>query len=44
MNSGVSQDMLQKWLAKIPAQKSILILDTCESAAARGAHRAGNGN
>jgi hypothetical protein len=33
---GISQDMLQKWLAKIPAQKSILILDTCESAAARG--------
>ena len=36
MRGGVSQDMLQKWLAKIPAQKSILILDTCESAAARG--------
>jgi hypothetical protein len=36
MTAGVSQDMLQKWLAKIPAQKSILILDTCESAAARG--------
>lgn len=36
-NAAVSQDMLQKWLAKIPAQKSILILDTCESAsAARG--------
>ncbi len=37
MSGGISQDMLQKWLAKIPAQKSILILDTCESAAARGA-------
>ena len=36
MSGGISQDMLQKWLAKIPAQKSILILDTCESAAARG--------
>ena len=36
MTGGISQDMLQKWLAKIPAQKSILILDTCESAAARG--------
>ena len=36
-NAAISQDMLQKWLAKIPAQKSILILDTCESAsAARG--------
>ncbi|MGR9438399.1 caspase family protein (plasmid) [Rhizobium leguminosarum] len=33
-NAAVSQDMLQKWLAKIPAQKSILILDTCESASA----------
>ena len=36
MNSGISQDMLQTWLAEIPALKSILILDTCESAAARG--------
>ena len=36
MSGGISQDMFQKWLAKIPAQKSILILDTCESAAARG--------
>jgi Caspase domain len=30
----VGQDQLQAWLAKIPAQKSILILDTCESATA----------
>jgi hypothetical protein len=36
MSGGISQDMFQKWLAKIPAQKSILILDTCESATARG--------
>jgi WD40 repeat protein/uncharacterized caspase-like protein len=36
-NAAISQDMLQAWLARIPAQKSILILDTCESAsAARG--------
>ena len=33
-NAAISQDMLQKWLAKVPAQKSILILDTCESASA----------
>src|SRR5262249_48302628 len=33
-NAGISQNMLQAWLAKIPAQKSILILDTCESAGA----------
>jgi caspase domain-containing protein len=33
-NGAISQDMLQAWLAKIPAQKSILILDTCESASA----------
>jgi Caspase domain/WD domain, G-beta repeat len=31
-NAGISQDILQGWLARIPAQKSILILDTCESA------------
>jgi uncharacterized caspase-like protein len=28
----IGQDQLQAWLAKITAQKSILILDTCESA------------
>lgn len=30
----IGQDQLQAWLAKITAQKSILILDTCESATA----------
>jgi uncharacterized caspase-like protein len=36
-NDAISNDMLQTWLAKIPARKSILILDTCQSAdAARG--------
>src|SRR5262249_61705637 len=27
----IDQAKLQRWLARIPAQKSILILDTCES-------------
>ena len=31
---GLSQDAWQQWLARIAAQKSLLILDTCESAAA----------
>jgi WD40 repeat protein len=31
MSHGIGQDKLQRWLARIPAQKSILILDTCES-------------
>ncbi len=34
ISDGVGQDRLQSWLARIPAQKSILILDTCESATA----------
>jgi WD40 repeat protein len=34
MNHGIGQDKLQSWLARIPAQKSVLILDTCESAPA----------
>jgi WD40 repeat protein len=29
--SAIGQDRLQAWLAKIPARKSILIFDTCES-------------
>jgi hypothetical protein len=32
--AGISQDMLEEWLAKIPAQKSVVILDTCQSASA----------
>ena len=31
---GIGQDMWQKWLAKVPAQKTLLIFDTCESGAA----------
>jgi len=34
MSHGIGHDRLQSWLAKLPAQKSILILDTCESATA----------
>ena len=29
--SGIGQDRLQSWLAEIPAKKSVLIFDTCES-------------
>jgi hypothetical protein len=38
---GVSQDLWQTWLAKIPAQKTLLVFDTCESAAAAGLVRGG---
>ncbi len=31
---GIGQDLWQAWLAMIPAQKSILVFDTCESAGA----------
>lgn len=31
---GISQDSWQRWLAKIVAQKSVLIFDTCESESA----------
>ena len=30
----ISQDKLQAWLAKVPAQKSMLVIDTCEAEAA----------
>ena len=33
---GIGQDQWQEWLAKVPAQKTLLILDTCESGAAGG--------
>lgn len=38
---GISQDLWQAWLAKIPAQKTLLVFDTCESAAASGLVRGG---
>jgi WD40 repeat protein len=31
--SGVGQDLLQQWLARIPARKSVLLFDACESGA-----------
>ncbi|MGB0084462.1 MAG: caspase family protein [Rhodomicrobiaceae bacterium] len=37
----ISQDLWQAWLAKIPAEKTLLIYDTCESAAASGLVRGG---
>jgi uncharacterized caspase-like protein len=33
---GIGQGRLQAWLAKIPAKKSILIFDTCESGTLAG--------
>jgi hypothetical protein len=27
---GIGQDLWQVWLAKVPAQKTLLVLDTCE--------------
>jgi WD40 repeat protein len=34
--SGVDQDRFQAWFAKIPARKSILLYDTCESGSLTG--------
>src|SRR5262249_28066451 len=34
--AGMDQDKLQAWLAKIPARKSILLYDTCESGSLTG--------
>jgi Caspase domain len=39
VEDGIGQDTWQTWLKQIPAQKSILIFDTCESAAAAGLTR-----
>ena len=33
---GVGQDAWQAWIARIAAQKKVLIIDTCESSAAGG--------
>lgn len=30
---GLNQDLLQKWLASVPARKSVVLLDTCNSGA-----------
>jgi uncharacterized caspase-like protein len=38
---GIGQDALQAWIARIAAQKKVLILDTCESSAAAGLIRGG---
>jgi WD40 repeat protein len=34
--NGIGQDKWESWLAKIPVQKSLLIIDTCEGDAFRG--------
>jgi hypothetical protein len=34
--SGIDQDRFQSWFAKIPARKSILLYDTCESGSLTG--------
>jgi WD40 repeat protein len=33
---GISQDQLQAWFAKVPAKKSVLLFDTCESGTLTG--------
>ena len=30
-NNGINQDHIQSWLASIPARKSLVLIDTCES-------------
>ena len=35
---GISQNELQAWIAKIPAKKSVLLFDTCESGTLTGEH------
>lgn len=37
--SGVGQDKFQGWFAEVPARKSILLYDTCESGSLTGATR-----
>lgn len=34
--SGIGQDRFQGWLARIPAQRSVLLFDTCESGSLTG--------
>ena len=41
LRDAIGQDQWQTWLAKIPAQKSILVFDTCESSTAAGLSRGG---
>ena len=36
VKSGINQDQLQRWFARIPAQKSLLLFDACESGALIG--------
>ena len=38
---GIGQDAWQTWIARVAAQKKVLILDTCESSAAAGLIRGG---
>ena len=38
---GIGIELWQQWLAKVPAQKTLLVFDTCESAAAAGLVRGG---
>ncbi|MER8823055.1 caspase family protein [Mesorhizobium sp. M0991] len=40
---GIGQDLFQTWLARIPAKKSILLYDTCESGSLTGGRIAQRG-
>jgi WD40 repeat protein/uncharacterized caspase-like protein len=41
-NTGMDQDKFQAWFAKIPARKSILLYDTCESGSLTGTKARGS--
>ncbi len=43
VNKGIGQDQWQRWFSKIPARKSILLYDTCESGSLTGARIATRG-
>jgi len=43
VSRGVGQDRWQEWLARIPARKSILLYDTCESGSLTGPRTAERG-
>ena len=39
---GIDQDRLQAWFSEIPARKSILLFDSCESGSLTGDHKRGS--
>lgn len=43
IDSGIGQDQWQRWLSRVPARKSILLYDTCESGSLTGTRIATRG-